>query len=49
MSLEIAMELDSKRKNWDIIMNKLVSDSDVQKVLAKKIIELGLKEQIYQA
>ncbi|MFC1803524.1 tyrosine-type recombinase/integrase [Thermoproteota archaeon] len=49
LNLETAIELDSKRKNWDKIMNTLVEDPDVQKVLAKKIVELGLKDQIYQA
>jgi predicted transcriptional regulator len=46
LSLESAIELDSKRDKWDKIMTVLTKDEDVQKLLMKKVIEKGLEEEI---
>jgi len=42
LDIQAAMELDNKRKAWDANMSILVKDPDVQQLLIKKMIEMGI-------
>lgn len=46
LSLESAIELDSRRDKWDSIMTVLTKDEEIQKLLMKKILEKGLEVEV---
>ena len=46
LDVNTALELDEERKQSDDMMAELVKDPEVQKILAKKIIDMGLKDQL---
>jgi len=46
LDVNTAIDLDEERRKSDDLMVKLMKDSDVQKLLAKKIIDLGLKDEL---
>jgi site-specific recombinase XerD len=46
LSLESAIELDSRRDKWDKIMSVLTKDEDMQRLLMKKVVEKGLEGEI---
>jgi integrase/recombinase XerD len=43
-----ALELDKKRQSIDEVMNTLIQDSEVQQLLKKKLLELGLTAKLNQ-
>jgi integrase len=46
LSMESAIELDSRRDKWDKIMAVLTKDEDIQKLLMEKVVEKGLQGEI---
>ena len=46
LDVNTAVELDEERRKGDELMAKLMKDSEVQKLLARKIIDLGLKDEL---
>lgn len=46
LDVQIALRLDEERKGGDDLMAALVKDPEVQKVLVKKIIAMGLKDEL---
>lgn len=48
LDVKAAIALDEKRKGADNFMTELFKDKDIQKVLVKKIVELGLAEQFFK-
>jgi integrase len=48
LDTKTAMELDAQRKTTDNLMTELTKDPEVQKILVKKVIELGLAEQLFK-
>ncbi len=48
LDTKTAMEVDAQRKSTDNLMSELTKDPEVQKILVKKVIELGLAEQLFK-
>jgi len=46
LDVNTAVELDEERRKGDDVMAQLMKDSEVQKLLAKRIIDLGLKDKL---
>jgi len=46
LDVNTAIELDKYRKDGDDLMAQLVKDPEIQKLLVKKIIGMGLKEKL---
>lgn len=46
LDVNTALEIDEERRIGDEIMTELVKDPEVQKLLAKKIIDMGLKDKL---
>lgn len=46
LSLKVAVDLEDKRKSSDSIMNELIEDPEVQKILIQKIRQKGLGERL---
>jgi integrase/recombinase XerD len=46
LDVNTAIELEEERKIGDDIMTELVKDPLIQKILLKKIIDLGLKDKL---
>ncbi len=48
LDVHAAIVLDEQRKGTDTFMLDLVKDPDVQKVLVRKIVEMGLADQLFR-
>ena len=48
LDVKAAIALDDQRKGTDNLMTELVKDPEVQKILVKKIVEMGLAEQLFK-
>ncbi|MFC1714632.1 tyrosine-type recombinase/integrase, partial [Candidatus Poribacteria bacterium] len=46
LDVKTAVELDAKRSKGDNILDKLMEDPDIRKAIAKKMIDIGLKDEI---
>jgi ribosomal protein L40E len=48
LDVNTAVELDEERKKSDDMMVELVKDPEIQKILAKKIIDMGLRDKLFK-
>jgi len=46
LDVNTALELDDQRSKGDDLMAELVKDPEIQKILVKKIVEMGLKDKL---
>jgi len=46
IDINTAIELDEKRSKGDEVLDKLMEDPDIRKAIAKKMIDMGLKDEI---
>lgn len=48
LDVQAAIALDEQRKGTDNLMTELVKDPEIQRALVKKIVEMGLAEQLFK-
>jgi integrase/ribosomal protein L40E len=46
LDVNTALELDDQRSKGDDLMSELVKDPEIQKILVKRIMEMGLKDKL---
>lgn len=46
LDVNTALELDDQRSKGDDLMSELVKDPEIQKILVKRIVEMGLKDRL---
>lgn len=46
LDLQTALEVDAKREKMDSVMNELMEDPEVQKLIIKKVVEKGLRDKL---
>ncbi len=46
LDVNTALELDDQRSKGDDLMAELVKDPEIQKILVKRIVEMGLKDKL---
>ena len=46
MDVNTAIELDDQRHRADDLMTELMKDDEVQKLLARKVIDMGLRDRL---
>lgn len=46
LDVDTAIELDEERSKGDDLMSQIIKDPEVQKILAKKIIDMGLRDRM---